>query len=209
MHPSCPIQTQTFDRILKYSLSWRCHSLSGPVLRDTARLSERYSPIARYGVFGVSTWPVGRGTPSPFLSASRLMSMRSGGAIHPPHKIDISAMLARYPMKERQNACDARATLCDTISKGYCATSGGYLALGRLGHSTSLHDHFSFRKILAPIKYKSALPPPPKPPSKTWNFMDMGFPAERTHFFQASIKLAQPFPAPELRTRILRTRGFF
>ena len=52
-------------------------------------------------------------------------------------------------------------------------------------------------------------PPPPKPPFKTRNFMDMGFPAERTHFFQASIKLAQPFPAPELRTRILRTRGFF
>ena len=38
--------------------------------------------------------------------------------------------------------------------------------------------------------------------------MDMGFPAERTHFFRASIKLAQPFPAPESRTRILRTRGF-
>ena len=53
-----------------------------------------------------------------------------------------------------------------------------------------------FRKIRAPIKIKSALPlPPPKPPSKTRNFMDMGFPAERTHFFQASIKLAQPFPA--------------
>ena len=34
--------------------------------------------------------------------------------------------------------------------------------------------------------------------------MDMGFPAERTYFFQVSIKLAQPFPAPELRTRILR-----
>ena len=66
-----------------------------------------------------------------------------------------------------------------------------------------------FRKIRAPIKIKSALPGPPKPPPKTRNFMDMGFPAERTHFFQASIKLAQPFPAPELRTRILRTRGFF
>ena len=56
-------------------------------------------------------------------------------------------------------------------------------------------------------------PPPPKPkiptPPKTKNFMDMAFPAERTLFFQASIKLAQPFPAPELRTKILRTRGFF
>ena len=29
--------------------------LSGPVLRDTARLSQRYPPIARYGVFGVTT----------------------------------------------------------------------------------------------------------------------------------------------------------
>ena len=30
-------------------------ALSGPVLRDTAKLSQRYRPIARYGVFGVST----------------------------------------------------------------------------------------------------------------------------------------------------------
>ena len=30
-------------------------ALSGPVLRDTARLSQRYPPIARYGVFGVTT----------------------------------------------------------------------------------------------------------------------------------------------------------
>ena len=40
-------------------------TLSGPVLRDTARLSQRYPPIARYGVFGVSTWPVGCDTPLP------------------------------------------------------------------------------------------------------------------------------------------------
>ena len=66
------------------------------------------------------------------------------------------------------------------------------------------------RKIRAPIKIKSALPPPPpNPPLKRRNFTDMVFPAERTHFFQVSIKLAHPFPAPELRTRILRTRGFF
>ena len=69
------------------------------------------------------------------------------------------------------------------------------------------------RKILAPIKIKSALPPGKTqdlpPPPKTRNFMDMGFPAERTHFFRASIKLTHPFPAPELQTEILRTRGFF
>ena len=40
------------------------NELSGPVLRDTARLSQRY-PHALWG-FGVSTWPIGCGTPSPF-----------------------------------------------------------------------------------------------------------------------------------------------
>ena len=44
----------------------KTEELSGPVLRDTARLSQRYPPIARYGVFGVSTWPIGCDTPSPF-----------------------------------------------------------------------------------------------------------------------------------------------
>ena len=44
--------------------------LSGPVLRDTARLSQRYPPIARYGVFGVSTWPIGCDTPPLLLSVS-------------------------------------------------------------------------------------------------------------------------------------------
>ena len=46
------------------------------------------------------------------------------------------------------------------------------------------------------------------PPPKTRNFMDMGFPAERTQFFHVPIKLAQPFPAPELRAKTLWTRGF-
>ena len=47
-------------------------ALSGPVLRDTARLSQRYPSIARYGVFGVSTWPIGCDTPSPFSERSPL-----------------------------------------------------------------------------------------------------------------------------------------
>ena len=38
---------------------------SGPVLRYAARLSQRY-PLLRCGVFGVSTWPLGCDTPSPF-----------------------------------------------------------------------------------------------------------------------------------------------
>ena len=36
-----------------------------------------------------------------------------------------------------------------------------------------------------------------------------GFPAERTKKCQAPIKLAQPFPAPELRAEILWTPRFF
>ena len=77
--------------------------LSGPVLRDTARLSQRYPPIARYGVFGVSTWPIGCDTPSPF-------SERFPPGEHakwrcdtpPPLKGGISAIPARYPIKTRQ-----------------------------------------------------------------------------------------------------------
>ena len=43
----------------------RKKNLSGPVLRDTARLSQRSPPIARYGVFGVSTWPIECDIPYP------------------------------------------------------------------------------------------------------------------------------------------------
>ena len=65
-----------------------------------------------------------------------------------------------------------------------------------------------FRKIRAPIKIKSALPPQKSPPQKG-EFYGHGFSCRKNAFFQVSIKLAHPFPAPELRTRILRTRGFF
>ena len=58
----------------------------------------------------------------------------------------------------------------------------------------------TIRKLLAPIKIKSALPPPKKkkqntPPPKTRNLMDMAFSCRKNAFFQAPIKLAQPFPA--------------
>ena len=92
--------------------------LSGPILRDTARLSQRYPPIARHGVFCVSTCPTGCDTPSPFFDRFPL-----GEHAKCPHKRGISAMLARYPLKTRQNTCDT--PLCDTISKGYCAIWGG------------------------------------------------------------------------------------
>ena len=57
------------------------------------------------------------------------------------------------------------------------------------------------RKILAPIKIKSALPPPqkkkPNTPLNREFYGHGGFPAEWMQFFQVPIKLAQPFPAPE------------
>ena len=68
-------------------------TLSAPVLRDTARLSQRYPAIARYEVFGVSTWPIGCDIPSPPLESMR--------------RCRISALLARYHMKTRKNGCDA------------------------------------------------------------------------------------------------------
>ena len=109
--------------------------------------SLRYPPTARYGVFGVSTWPLGCDTPSPFSDHFPLESMRNGGAI-PPHKKGISAILARYPMnfKTRQNACDT--PLCDTISKGYCAIWGGGVSRTGPLSQWSIRISSKIRKII-------------------------------------------------------------
>ena len=100
-----------------------------------------WPPIACYGVFLVSQHgQLGAIPPPPFLSIGVLESMRSEGVIPtpPPYKRGISAILARYPMKTRQNACDT--PLCDTISKGYCAIWGA----SRIGP-----EYLSFLKPLA------------------------------------------------------------
>ena len=75
----------------------------------------------RYGVFGVSTCPIGCDTPPPFLSVPPLESMRSGGARHPPQKGNLSGTCA-IPYENKENACET--PLCDTISTGYCAIWG-------------------------------------------------------------------------------------
>ena len=84
-------------------------------------------PVSQHGQLGAIP-------PPPFLSIFLLESMRSGGAIPPPPPhtkgASESAMLARYPMKTRQNACDT--PLCNTISKGYCAIGGGISRTGPL-----------------------------------------------------------------------------
>ena len=59
-------------------------------------------------------------------------------------------------------------------------------------------------------KNKIGTPHPPKPkiPPLKRGILWTQVSCRKNAFFQAPIKLAQAFPAPELRTRILRTRGF-
>ena len=102
---------------------WRDFDLlSGPVLRDTARLSQRYPPIARYGDFGVSTWPIGCDTPSPFSERFPHEEHAKWRCDTPPEKGYLSDTGA-IPYENKANGCDT--PLCDTISKGYCAIWGG------------------------------------------------------------------------------------
>ena len=96
--------------------------LSGPVLHDTARLSQRYPPSPRAMGFLVSQHgQLGAIPPPPFLCVSPLESMRSGGAITPPQKGYLSDT-GTIPYENKANGCNT--PLCDTISKRYCAMGG-------------------------------------------------------------------------------------
>ena len=98
-------------------------NLSGPVLRDTARLSQRYPPIARYGLFGVSTWPIGCDTPSPFSESFPCGGHAKWRCDTPPPQKGYLSYTGAIPYENKANECDT--PLCDTISKGYCAIGGG------------------------------------------------------------------------------------
>ena len=91
-------------------------------MRDTARLSQRYPPIARYGVLGVTTWPIGCDTPSPFSERFPLGEHAKSRCDTPPPKGYLSDTGA-IPYENKANGCDT--PLCDTISEGYCAIWGG------------------------------------------------------------------------------------
>ena len=98
--------------------------LSGPVLRDTARLSQRYPPIARYGVFDVSTWPIGCDTPSPFSEPfPPWRACEVEVRYPPPPQKGYLSDTGAIPYENKANGCDT--PLCDSISKGYCAIWGG------------------------------------------------------------------------------------
>ena len=112
---------------------YRGQNLSGPVSRDTARLSQRYPPIARYGVFVSQDGRLGAIPSPPFSERSPLEGMPSGGAIPPPPlKRGISAIPARYPMKTRQMGGIPPSAI---LSRKGIARYGGYLAVGRLGQN--------------------------------------------------------------------------
>ena len=129
-------------------------NLSGPVLRDTARLSQRYPPIARYGVFGVSTWPMGCDTPCPFSQRFPLGEhSRSGGAI-PPLKRGISAILARYPMKTRQLGAIPPSVI---LSRKGIARYGGVSRTGLLRQKLAQNPQISkHQQNLLKSRLKSA-----------------------------------------------------
>ena len=104
-------------------------NLSGPVLRDTARLSQRYPPVARYGVFGVSTWPIGCDTPSPFSERFPLGEHAKWRCDTPPQKGYLSDTCA-IPYEKKAHGCNT--PLRDTISEGYCTIWGGVSQTGQL-----------------------------------------------------------------------------
>ena len=64
-------------------------------LSDTPLLRAMGFSVSQHGQLGAIP-------PPPFLSVSPLEYMRSRGAIPPPLKRGISAILARYPLKTRQ-----------------------------------------------------------------------------------------------------------
>ena len=137
-HQSCHVAYLSFlNQNFNFCIGILSH-LSGPVLRDTARLSQRYPPIARYGVFGVSTWPIGCDTPSPFSERFPLGEHAKWRCDTPPQKGYLSDTCA-IPYENKANGCDT--PLCDTISKGYCAIWGGISQVlrsdGILNNSTS------------------------------------------------------------------------
>ena len=102
------------------------YRVSGPVFRDTARLSQRYPPIARYGVFGVSTWPIGCDTPSPFSERFPLGEHAEWRCDNPPPLSSKCLSVSRRPrtvgsevlMQDRLCRCTCVCALFSDARKG-------------------------------------------------------------------------------------------
>ena len=69
------------------------------------------------------------------------------------------------------------------------------------------YSGINIRKILGPIKIKSALPPPQ---TQNAEFCGHGFSCRKNAFFQADLKLGQPFPAgPRIADKHFADTFFF
>ena len=104
--------------------------LSGPVLRDTARLSQRYPLLRAMGFLVSQHGQLGAMAPPPFSERLPIGEHAKWRCDTPPQKGYLSDTCA-MPYENKANWCET--PLCDTISKRYCAIwgGGGYLALGR------------------------------------------------------------------------------
>ena len=95
-------------------------------LSDTPLLRAMGFLVSQHGQLGAIP-------PPPFLSLSPLESMRSGGAIPPPLKRGISAILARYPTKIRQTGAIPPSAI---LSRKGIARYGGVSRTGPLWFQT-------------------------------------------------------------------------
>ena len=109
--------------------------LSGPVLRDTARLSQRYPPsLLAMGFLVSQHGQLGAIPPPPFLSVSPLGEHAKWRCDTPPPPTrGISAILARYPVKTRRMVAIPPSAIL--ARKGIARYGGGYLAFKREGFS--------------------------------------------------------------------------
>ena len=98
--------------------------LSGPVLRDTARLSQRYPPYcALWGFWclNMANWaryPL----PLSWAFSPPLGEHAKWRCDTPPPQKGYLSDTCAIPCENKANGCDT--PLCDTISKRYCAISG-------------------------------------------------------------------------------------
>ena len=115
-----------------FSLSDRLSKETSPLVAPYCAIPRDYlsdTPLLRAMGFLVSQHgQLGAIPPPPFLSVSPLESMRSGRCDTPPLKRGISAILARYPMK--QDKWVRYPPLRYYLGR-VLRDMGGYLALGR------------------------------------------------------------------------------
>ena len=113
--------------------------LSGPILRDTARLSQRYPPYCGTVGFLVSQHGnLGAIPPPPFLSVSPLESMRSGGAAPPPPpQKGYPSDTCVIPYENKAKACDTPFAMLSR--KGIARYGGGISHWGWAAKGSSHH----------------------------------------------------------------------